>query len=133
MLNSLCKAYLSIKTIDSAGDIDYHLSMGGQMNKEAIFEYLDDGERRSIHFVLSESGMMILHKILLEHGRYVNKGGKTIFFVENAEAKEIAGKLKIKIERNADFKLDLQIVELMKDRESWFIEEKKLEKAGRQL
>lgn len=101
------------------------------MNKEAIFEYLDDGERRSIHFVLSESGMMILHKLLLEHGRYVNKGSKTIFFVENAEAKEIAGKLKIEIERNADFQLDLKIVELMKDRECWFIEEKKLEKAGR--
>ncbi len=101
------------------------------MNKEAVFEYLDDGERKSIHFVLSESGMMILHKLLLEHGRYVNKGSKTIFFVESAEAKEIAGKLKIEIERNANFPLDLQIVELMKDRECWFIEEKKLEKMGR--
>ena len=103
------------------------------MKKEAVFEYLDDGERKSIHFVLNESGMMILHKLLLEHGRYVNKGGKTIFFIENGEAKEIAGKLTTEIERNGNFPFDLQIVELMKDRECWFIEERELEKAGQAL
>jgi hypothetical protein len=74
--------------------------------------------------------MMILHKLLLEHGRYVNKGGKTIFFVENVETNEIAEKLKIEIERNGNFSFDLRIIEIMKDRECWFIEEKELEKAG---
>ena len=103
------------------------------MKKEAVFEYIDDGERKSIHFVLNKSGMMILHKLLLEHGRYVNKGGKTIFFIENVESKEIADKLEIELEQNGSFQFDLRIVELMKDRECWFIEEKELEKAGQMM
>jgi len=52
------------------------------MNREVVFEYLDNGERKSIHFVLDEDGMLILHNILLKHGRYVNKGNRTIFFMK---------------------------------------------------
>ena len=50
------------------------------MDYGMIFEYLDDGERKSIFLTLDENGMTILRKCLKEHGRYVNKGNKTIFF-----------------------------------------------------
>lgn len=94
------------------------------MNREVVFEYLDNGERKSIHFVLDDDGMSILHNILLKHGRYVNKGNRTIFFHENAEAKEVAKLIEGELISNSDFSFNPQIVKLMKDRECWFIEEK---------
>ncbi|MCK5568745.1 MAG: hypothetical protein KAJ15_03450 [Spirochaetes bacterium] len=95
------------------------------MNRKAIFEYLDSGERKSIHFVLDEDGMSILHNILLKYGRYVNKGNRTIFFLENIEAKEVAKLIDGELISNSAFSFNPQIIKLMKDRECWFIEEKK--------
>jgi len=43
-----------------------------------IFEYLDSGKRKSIHFTVNENGMSILRKCLTQHGRYVNKNSRII-------------------------------------------------------
>ena len=96
-----------------------------------IFEYLDRGERKSIHFALDENGMLILRKCLTEHGRYVNKNSRTIFFIENGEAQEVAKLIENEIEANPTFSFNPQIIELMKGRECWFIAEKELVKVKR--
>jgi hypothetical protein len=101
------------------------------MNREVIFEYLDNGERKSIFFDLDENGMTILRKCLTEHGRYVNKNGRTIFFIENGEAQEVAKLIENEVESNPTFSFNPQIIELMKDRECWFIAEKELVKVKR--
>ncbi len=91
------------------------------MNRKVIFEYLDSGERKSINFALDENGMLILLKCLTEHGRYVNKNNRTIFFIESGEAQEVAKLIGNEIESNPTFSFNPQIIELMKDRECWFI------------
>ncbi len=96
------------------------------MDYGMIFEYLDDGERKSIFFDLDENGMTILYKFLLEHGRYVNKNSRTIFFIENGEAQEVAKLIKNEIKQNIHFSFNPQIIKLMKNRECWFIAEKEL-------
>ncbi len=101
------------------------------MDYGMIFEYLDDGERKSIFLTLDENGMTILRKCLKEHGRYVNKGNKTIFFIENGDSKEVAILIKNEIKSNPNFSFNPQIIELMKDRECWFIVEKELLKIKR--
>ncbi len=101
------------------------------MNREVIFEYLDDGERKSIFFDLDENGMTVLYKCLKEHGRYVNKNSRTIFFIENREAQEVAILIENEIESNPNFSFNPQIITLMKDRECWFIVENELVKVKR--
>ncbi len=96
-----------------------------------IFEYLDSGERKSIFFDLDENGMTILYKFLLEHGRYVNKNSRTIFFIENGETQEVAKLIENEIESNPTFSFNPQIIELMKGRECWFIAEKEPVKVKR--
>ncbi len=101
------------------------------MDYGMIFEYLDSGKRMSIFFDLDENGMTILYKFLLEHGRYVNKNSRTIFFIENGEAKEVAKLIKNEIKSNPTFSFNPQIIKLMKNRECWFIVEKELVKVKR--
>ncbi len=101
------------------------------MDYGMIFEYLDDGERKSIFFNLDENGMTVLHKCLTEHGRYVNKNGKTIFFIENGDSKKVSILIENEIESNPTFSFNPQIIKLMKDRECWFIAEKELIKVKR--
>ncbi len=101
------------------------------MDYGTIFEYLDNGERKSINCALDESGMTILYKFLVEHGRYVIKNSRTIFFIENGEAQEIAKLIKNEIKSNPTFSFNPQIIKLMKDRECWFIAEKELVKVKR--
>ncbi len=101
------------------------------MDCRMIFEYLDDGERKSIHFALNENGMSILRKCLTEHGRYVNKNNRTIFFIENGEAQKVAKLIKNEIKSNSTFSFNPKIIKLMKDRECWFIAEKELVKVKR--
>ena len=96
-----------------------------------IFEYLDNGERKSINFTLDENGMSILRECLTEHGRYVNKNSRTIFIIESGEAQEIAKLIKNEIKSNPNFSFNRQIIKLMKDRECWFIAEKELVKVKR--
>ncbi len=96
-----------------------------------IFEYLDDGERKSIYFDLDEQGMTVLYKFLTKHGRYVNKNGKTIFFIENGDSQEVAMLIKNEIESNPNFSFNPQIIKLMMDRECWFIVEKEMVKVKR--
>jgi len=96
-----------------------------------IFEYLDDGERKSIFFDLDENGMKILYRFLTKHGRYVNKNGKTIFFIENGDSKKVSILIKNEIKSNSNFSFNPQIIKLMKDRECWFIAENELVKVKR--
>ncbi len=93
-----------------------------------IFEYLDDGERKSIYFDLDENGMTVLYRFLTKHGRYVNKNNRTIFFIESGEAQEVAILIENEIKSNPNFSFNPQIIKLMKDRECWFIVEKELVK-----
>ena len=101
------------------------------MNREVIFEYLDNGERKSIFFDLDENGMTILRKCLTKHGRYVNKGSKTIFIIESGDSQEVAKLIKNEIKSNPNFSFNRQIIKLMKDRECWFIAEKEFVKVKR--
>ncbi len=101
------------------------------MKRKVIFEYLDSGERKFINFALDENGMFILRKCLTEHGRYINKNSKTIFFIESGEAQEVAKLIENETESNPAFSFNPQIIELMKDRECWFIAEKDLVKVRR--
>ena len=101
------------------------------MDREVVFEYLDNGERKSIHFALDENGMLILRKCLTKYGRYVNKNSRTIFFIESGEAQEVAKLIENEIESIPTFSFNPQIMELMKDRECWFIAEKELVKVKR--
>ncbi len=101
------------------------------MDYEMIFEYLDSGERKSIYFDLDENGMTVLYRFLTKHGRYVNKNGKTIFFIENRDSQEVAILIENEIESNSNFSFNPQIIKLMKDRECWFITEKELLKLKR--
>ncbi len=101
------------------------------MNCGMIFEYLDDGERKSIHFPLNENGMSILRKSLKKHGRYVNKNGKTIFFIEKSDSQEVAILIENEIESNPNFSFNPQIIKLMMDRECWSVAEKELVKVKR--
>ncbi len=101
------------------------------MDYGMIFEYLDSGERKSIFFALDENGMTILRKCLTEHGRYVNKNSRTIFFIENGEAQEVAKLIKNEIKQNIHFSFNPQIIKLMKNRECWFIAEKEFVKVKR--
>ena len=55
-----------------------------------IFEYLDSGKRKSIFFDLDENEMTVLYGFLTKYGRYVNKNGKIIFFIENGDSQEVA-------------------------------------------
>ncbi len=96
-----------------------------------IFEYLDDGERKSIYFDIDENGMTVLYKFLTLHGRYVNKNNRTIFFIENGEAQKVAKLIKNEIKSNSTFSFNPKIIKLMKDRECWFIAEKELVKVKR--
>ncbi|MBA7555787.1 hypothetical protein ES705_48474 [subsurface metagenome] len=84
-----------------------------------------------IFFDLDENGMTILQKCLTEHGRYVNKGSNTIFFIENGEAQEVVMLIENETKSNVNFSFNPQIIKLMKDRECWFIVEKKLLKVKR--
>ncbi len=101
------------------------------MNQEVIFEYLDDGERKAIFFDLDENGMTILRKCLTERGWYVNKNGRTIFFIENGDSKKVSILIKNEIKSNSNFSFNPQIIKLMKDRECWFIAENELVKVKR--
>ena len=101
------------------------------MNRDVIFEYLDSGERKSIFFDLDENGMTVLYRFLTLHGRYVNKNGKTIFFIENGDSQEVAILIENEINSNPKFSFNPQIMTLMKDRECWFIAEKELLKVKR--
>ncbi len=101
------------------------------MDYGMIFEYLDDGERKSIFFDLDENGMKILYRFLTKHGRYVNKNGKTIFFIENGDSLEVAILIENESKSNIAFSFNPQIIKLMKDRECWFIVEKELVKVKR--
>ena len=101
------------------------------MNREVIFEYLDNGERKSIFFDLDENGMTILRKCLTKHGRYVNKDSKTIFIIESGDSQEVAILIKNEIKSNPTFSFNPQIIKLMKDRECWFIAEKEFVKVKR--
>ncbi len=96
-----------------------------------IFEYLDDGERKSILFDLDENGITVLYKFLTIHGRYVNKNGKTIFFIENGDSQEVAMLIENEFESNIAFSFNPQILKLMKGRECWFIAEKEMVKVKR--
>ncbi len=96
-----------------------------------IFEYLDDGERKSIYFDLGENGMTVLYKFLTIHGRYINKNGKTIFFIENGDSQEVAILIKNETESNSNFSFNREIIKFMKHRECWFIAEKELVKVKR--
>ena len=99
------------------------------MDREVVFEYLDNGDRKSIHFALDENGMLILRKCLTKYGRYANKNSRTIFFIESGEAQEAAKLIENEIESNpALSSFNPQVIELMKDRECWFIAEKELVK-----
>ncbi len=93
-----------------------------------IFEYLDSGERKSIFFDLDEYGRTVLFKFLTIHGRYVNKNGKTIFFIENGDSQNVSKLIENEIESNPNFSFNPQIIKLMKDRECWFIAEKEMVK-----
>ncbi len=101
------------------------------MDYGMIFEYLDDGERKSIYFDLDENGMTVLRKCLTKHGRYVNKNGKTIFFIENGDSQKVAKLIENETESNPNFSFNPQILTLMMDRECWFIVEKELVKVKR--
>ena len=101
------------------------------MDYGMIFEYLDDGERKSIYFDLDENGMTVLRKCLTIHGRYVNKNGNTIFFIENGDSQEVAILIENEIKSNPNFSFNPQVIKLMKDRECWFIAEKELVKVKR--
>ena len=101
------------------------------MDYGMIFEYLYDGERKSIYFDLDENRMTVLYRFLTKHGRYVNKNGKTIFFIENGDSQEVTILIKNEIKSNPNFSFNPQIMTLMKDRECWFITEKELVKVKR--
>ena len=103
------------------------------MDYGMIFEYLDDGERKSIFFDLDENGMTVLYRFLTIHGRYVNKNGNTIFFIENGDSPNVAILIKNEIESNSNFSFNPQILKLMMDRECWFITGKAFVKVKRAL
>ena len=101
------------------------------MDYGMFFEYLYDGEKKSIFFDLDEHGMTVLYRFLTKHGRYVNKNGKTIFFIESGDSQEVAILIENETESNSNFSFNPQIIKLMKERECWFIAEKEMVKVKR--